>query len=183
MKTFGWLKRNRAGTEREVHKNSPAPENVQDLSPSAAAQRGETLRTEMDDRIGRGDFDAYGLRREINRLEKIASMVRGRHYVDWIPRLNELRSAGRDQEALPLLLDIVDATERAARVNGCEPAPGYTNRVAVIYRREKNYDAEVVILERWLAACPPNRRGSASKPHRIAVRLSKAKALRDRAKQ
>lgn len=183
MKGFNWLKRQRAGTELESRNTSRIHDDMQKLSPSAAAERGEALRTEYDKRMSRGDHDAVGLLREINRLEGIASVVRGRHYVDWVGRLNELRSSGQDDKALSLLLDIVEAAERAAKVSGHEPAPGYTRQAAIIYRRHKNYDAEVKILERWLAACPPRYRGSASNPHRITVRLLKAKTLQERANQ
>lgn len=104
--------------------------------------------------------------------EEAASQVRGRHYVDWVPTLNEWRSEGRDDEALALLNEIIDAAERAAQVTGCEPAPGYTKRAAVIYRRRKDYAAEAAVLRRWLAACPPGR-GNAD----IEARLKKAEQL------
>lgn len=106
-----------------------------------------------------------------------ASQVRGRHYVDWVPTLDEWRSAGRDDEALDLLLEIIDAAERAAVVAGREPAPGYTKRAAVIYRRRKDFAAEVAIIERWEAACPPERRGSGATQSRLAGRLVKAREL------
>lgn len=109
--------------------------------------------------------------------ENEAGQVRGRHYVDWVPTLNELRSAGRDDEALELLLDIIDAAERAAVVSGREPAPGYTERTAVIYRRRGDFASEVAIIERWQAACPPERRGPGATQGRLADRLVKAREL------
>lgn len=99
-------------------------------------------------------------------------MVRGRHYVDWVPTLDRLRGDGQDDEAVPLLLEIIDAAERAARIEGVEPAPGYTMRAATIYRKRKDYAAEVAVLERYLAACPPGRGGG-----RVSERLVKARAL------
>lgn len=111
------------------------------------------------------------------RREDKASQVRGRHYVDWVSTLNELRSQDGDDEALGLLLEIIDAAERAAAVSGREPAPGYTERAAVIYRGRADYAAEVAIIERWEAACPPELRGPGATQGRLAKRLMKARAL------
>ena len=52
-----------------------------------------------------------------------AGFVGGRHFTEWGDHLNELRSAGRDGEALPLLFDIIEATERASAISGREPPP------------------------------------------------------------
>jgi len=109
--------------------------------------------------------------------EEAAARVRGKHYVDWIETLNRWRSEGRDDESLELLLEIIDAAERHARVVGWEPAPGYTHRAAVIFRRRGDHAAEVAIIERWLAACPPERRGPRATQSKLAVRLVKAREL------
>jgi hypothetical protein len=97
-----------------------------------------------------------------------ASQVRGRHYIHWVPMLDELRERGDDEQALPLLLEIIDAAERAAVIQGLEPPPGYTERAAVIYRRRGDLDAEVALLRRYLDACPPGRGGMTT---RIGQRL------------
>lgn len=146
--------------------------------PEVAAEEGEKLRSEYEayDRDGR--MPPTGLFDRLDRLEKVAAQVHGRHYVDWVDTLDEYRSAKRDDEALSLLLDIIDAAERTARVSGREPAPGYTHRAAVIYRRRKDYDAEVAIIERWEAACPPERRGPGATQGKLAERLVRAKELR-----
>ncbi|PWU46564.1 hypothetical protein DLJ47_32335 [Micromonospora sp. S4605] len=99
-----------------------------------------------------------------------AGFVRGRHYVEWGPVLDDLRSQGRDDEALPLLLEIIDAAERAAKIKGVEPPPGWTKRAAIVIRRRKNYAAEVAVLQRYLAACPPGR-GSSEIADRLQVAL------------
>lgn len=111
------------------------------------------------------------------RQQEEAGQVRGRYYVDWVPTLNELRSAGQDDEALALLLEVIDAAERAAAVSGREPSPGYTERAAVIYRRREDFAAEVAVIERWQAACPPERRGPGATQGRLAHRLAKAREL------
>lgn len=106
-----------------------------------------------------------------------AALVRGRHYTEWVPTLDELRSRGADHENeyLALLLEIIDATEREAAYSGLEPAPGYSIRAAVVYRRRGDIDAEIAVLERWLRACPPERRGG-----KISERLEKALKFRSR---
>ncbi|MDV6012307.1 hypothetical protein [Haloechinothrix sp. LS1_15] len=63
-------------------------------------------------------------------------------------------------------------------MSGREPAPAYTHRAAVIYRRRKDYDAEIAIIERWCAACPPERRGPGATQQELLTRLERAKELR-----
>lgn len=104
--------------------------------------------------------------------KEAAAQVRGRHYVDWVPTLDELRSAKRDDEALALLMEIIPAAERKAAITGAEPAPGYTKRAATILRRRRDFAGEVEILERYLNACPPGRGDG-----RVAERLVKAQQL------
>jgi hypothetical protein len=86
-----------------------------------------------------------------------AGYVGGRHYTEWRGHLNELRTAGRDAESLPLLLEILDATERASAITGSEPPPGWTRRAAIIYRRLGDKDNEVAALRRYVPACPSGR--------------------------
>lgn len=117
--------------------------------------------------------------RERQKLEEAAGTFEGRHYTEWVPELNRLRSLGADSEDeyLRLVLKCVDAAERASVHSEREPAPGYTERAAVIYRRRKDYAAEIAIIERWEAACPPERRGPGATQERLATRLTKARQL------
>jgi hypothetical protein len=110
-------------------------------------------------------------------LEERASQVRGRHYVDWVPVLDRLRSEKRDDEALVLLHECIDAAERASRYSGREPAPGYTERAAVILRRRKEYAAEVALIERWERACAPEQRGPGVTQGKLMQRKKKALEL------
>lgn len=112
-----------------------------------------------------------GIQRRTN--ADLAGDVQGKHYVEWIPKLDELRSAGaaKEDEYLELVLEIIDAAERAASVEGAEPAPGYTRRAAIVYRRRKDYGAELAILRRYEEACPSGRGG------RFAERMQKVESL------
>lgn len=85
-----------------------------------------------------------------------AGYVRGKHYTEWVPTLNEWRKAGESKESdyLELVLEIITATEKVAAILGQTPAPGYTERAAIVYRRRKDFAAEVAILHRYEAACP-----------------------------
>lgn len=117
----------------------------------------------MDEMSGAGE--------RLRRIEA-AGMVRGQHYTEWIPTLDALRTEHRDDEALDLLYDIITATERAAELQGIEPAPAYTKRAAVIFRRRRDYANEVTVLERYAAACPPGRGDDG-----LMRRLDKARKL------
>lgn len=101
-----------------------------------------------------------------------AGMVQGRYYSEWVPVLDRLRAEKRDDQALPMLIEIISAVERVAEVTGQAPSPSFTERAAVIYRRQENYAAEVAVLERWEAACPPG-----SRHDRFEGRLAKARSL------
>ncbi|MGH3904131.1 MAG: hypothetical protein ACRDTE_08080 [Pseudonocardiaceae bacterium] len=70
---------------------------------------------------------------------------------------------------------------RGARVHGGPLAPSYTHRAAVIYRRRKDYDAEIAIIERWEAACTPEPRERGAAQAALAERLTAARRLRHRA--
>lgn len=184
MSVFGRWRRNPnqtdAASANAGEGSTPATKSLDadtKLDPVAAAERGKAVRAEYDKRWGRGDLAAVELLRDLRHLEEMASQVRGRHYVDWVPVLDGFRSSGREQEGLDLLLEIVDAAERAALVSGREPAPGYTHRAAVIYRRRKDYAAEIAIIERWQAACPPERRGPGATQAKLTQRLEKARQL------
>lgn len=115
-----------------------------------------------------------------NRSAEIAGRIQGRHFSEWVPDLNRLKSLGADaeEEYLSLVLECVDAAERAALILDQAPAPGYTNRAAIVYRRRREYEAEIQILERWIAACPERFRGDADS--KVAVRLIRAIDLRDK---
>lgn len=141
-----------------------------ELSPSEAADLGAELRAihERNKLNNAIDGRLYPM---LRRLESEASSVLGRPYLEWVATLDELRSSGDDDTALPLLLECIEAAERAARVSGMEPAPGYTRRAAVIYRCRKDYAREVEVMERWESAAPPQYRGA------MAKRLAAAKSL------
>ncbi len=102
----------------------------------------------------------------------------GSHYTAYVDRVKELKSAARFEEAIELLQKLIHAVEKEARSQGggWGLAPWYYEQLAIIYRKQKRYDAEVQILERyedWLKT-------SGTGPGKLAERLAKAKRIRDR---
>ncbi|MFD9963963.1 hypothetical protein [Amycolatopsis sp. NPDC058986] len=103
----------------------------------------------------------------------------GKPMWDWLRYVEELAKAGEPaaSKALPLVYALIVVAERAAKISGREPAPAYTWRAAILHRKRKEYREEVAVLERWEAACPPERRGPGAMQPKLAQRLIKAREL------
>ena len=106
-----------------------------------------------------------------------AGHVDGRHYTEWVPVLNELRAQKRDDESLALLGRILDAVEAAATIAQTPDQPpgnwiasGYYERIAVIYRKRKDYAAEIAVLTR-------HEQLVVGRESKLSTRLEKARAL------
>ena len=76
-------------------------------------------------------------------------------------------------EAIELLLKLVGETEKEAKKNGLGVAPWYYEQLAIIYRKEKRYNEEVEILERF----EQQPKSPGSLPKVLAERLIKAREL------
>lgn len=98
----------------------------------------------------------------------------GRHYTECADDVRNLRRDGKDEEAERLLLRLVDATEEEAKAQKWGVAPWYYEQLAIIYRKRKDLDAEVRILERF--ARQPHAPGAT--PPKLLERLQKARLLR-----
>lgn len=99
-----------------------------------------------------------------------AGRVRGRHYTDYAEDVRNLRRSGQEEAAERLLLELVDATEEEAHMRGTGVAPWYYEQLAIIYRKRKDPNAEVAILERY--AGQPSAPGAGAA--KLAERLTKA---------
>ena len=102
----------------------------------------------------------------------------GGHYTDYVDRVKQLKAEKRNEEAIKLLLKLVAETEKESKKQGegWGVAPWYYEQLAILYRKEKQYDSEVEILERY--ECQPKSPGAG--PEKLAERLIKARELRDK---
>jgi hypothetical protein len=99
------------------------------------------------------------------------STVRGRHYSRWVEPIRTLKRQGKVEEALILLLECIEATEKEP---GPFPAPWYTWEAAIIYRQRRDYAAEVEILERWVRAARGEMSRWGTGARRMFPRLERA---------
>lgn len=95
--------------------------------------------------------------------------VRGKNYVYWVPRIEELKRLGRLEEALDLTLECCRAAERDRGKR--EPAPAYTRHAAIICRKLGYLVDEQRELQRWLSF------GFTSKNRQFEERLLKVTGL------
>lgn len=98
-------------------------------------------------------------------------MVRGWHFTEWVEAVKELRRRGDEPAAQELLLQLVDATEAEARVDGYGVAPWYYEQLAISYRKGGELEKEVAILERYAT----QRHAPGASPPKLLERLEKAK--------
>ena len=94
-------------------------------------------------------------------------LVDGRHYLETVEPIKQLKREGKLDEALALCYQAIEGAE--ADRDGREPAPWYTEQAAIIHRKRGERDEEVAVLRRWVEACPSARRAGS----RIQERLGK----------
>ena len=104
-----------------------------------------------------------------------AGTVNNEHYTDNVDIIKKLKREGKNKEAIEILLRSVDATEAESKFAGAGwgVAPWYYEQLAIIYRKEKLYQKEIEILERYSKQTKAPGIG----PQKLAMRLIKAKEL------
>ncbi|MBW2090339.1 MAG: hypothetical protein JRI37_15425 [Deltaproteobacteria bacterium] len=90
---------------------------------------------------------------EKERKKKQAGSISGKYYTEYIDLVRKLKREKKHREAIDLLLRLIDAVEREAKLDKSYGgdgfcAPWYYEQLAIIYRKEKRYSEEVAILER-----------------------------------
>lgn len=102
-------------------------------------------------------------------------MVGDKHYTDTVEVIRQLKREGRNEAAIALLLQSVEATERESKTmgSGWGVAPWYYEQLAIVYRKEGRHEEEAAILERYARMTKAPGAG----PDKLKVRLQKAKAL------
>ncbi len=96
-----------------------------------------------------------------------SGMVNGIHYLQFSEPIKQLKREKRLDEALALCYAAIEGAERSAAREGLEPAPWYTEQAAIIHRKLGQHDEAVAVLERWMNACPPDRREGSRIKHRL----------------
>jgi hypothetical protein len=117
--------------------------------------------------------------KELHRI-MAAGNVEGDHYTNHVEHVKQLKREKRHKEAIELLLKLVDATENESKEagGGWSVAPWYYEQLAIIYRKEKRYNDEIAIIERYQA----QTKAPLDSSGKFAKRLEKAKQLRDGSK-
>lgn len=96
---------------------------------------------------------------------------KGKHYTEYVDKVKSLMRDNRLDDAEKLLFELVKATEREARNDGLGVAPWYYERLAVLYRKKKDLEAEIAILERFSG----QKHGPGVMPPKLLARLEKLK--------
>jgi hypothetical protein len=102
----------------------------------------------------------------------------GRHVSTYPTDVDDLIRAGETDKAEDLLLQLVDATEEENRKNKYGVAPWYYEKLAILYRKQKDYGKEVEMLERFAQ----QKHAPGASPPKLLERLEKARILRDKEK-
>jgi len=98
---------------------------------------------------------------------------KGRHFTTYVSDVKKLKKDGKLTEAEKLLLELISATESESASDGNGVAPWYYEELAKIYRKQRVYSKEVVILERFAR----QKHAPGAKPAQLLERLKKAKEL------
>ena len=155
LRVIGWVAHGTGAVAWPHTEQNPPPVAVADQR----ADRVAATTTMVDEALGGEDPERAAQFRR--------GMVGRYHYLETVEPIQQLKREGRLQEALDLCYGAIDAAERDR--NGREPAPWYTEQVAIIHRKRGERDLEVAVLQRWLNMCPPERRGGS----KISQRLTK----------
>ncbi|MGH8984596.1 MAG: hypothetical protein ACRDY6_12080 [Acidimicrobiia bacterium] len=90
--------------------------------------------------------------------------------------MRELKREGRIDDAIGLLQGLVDVVEDEAATQSWGIAPWYYEQLAICFRKQKDYAAEVAILERYDAW----EHAAGAAPPELFTRLQKARRLLSR---
>lgn len=98
--------------------------------------------------------------------------VDGKHFVEYVEPVKNLKRKGELDEAEVLLLKLVDATEAESKRAGRGVAPWYYQQLAIIYHRQGQPEKELAILKRY----DRQEKSPGVKPAVLAKRLLKLEA-------
>lgn len=85
--------------------------------------------------------------------DKEPGIYDGKHYTNYVEEIRELKREGKNEEAIDLLLHLIDVIEEKAKIEECGPAPWYYEQLAILYRKTKQPQLEHDILKRYIDFC------------------------------
>ena len=80
----------------------------------------------------------------------IVSKVNGKHYTEYVKEINKLKKENKIEQAIVLLKDCIKALEAEAKIMNWSLAPWYDEQLAICYRKIKQKEHEINILEYYL---------------------------------
>lgn len=95
--------------------------------------------------------------------------VNGKHYTEYVETVNELKQKGKYEQAISLLIQLVEATEEESGAEGLGVAPWYYEQLSILYKRIKNRDGELNILKRFAQ----RKHAPGVKPIKLLERLNR----------
>jgi hypothetical protein len=99
--------------------------------------------------------------------------LRGRHFTEYVSEARSLETAGLLREAEVLLSALVEATEADSAATRGGVAPWYYERLAILYHKQRRYEEEVRIVERFAS----RRHVPGVGPAKLAERLEQTRRL------
>jgi hypothetical protein len=96
-----------------------------------------------------------------------------RHYTEWVEDLQQLKRDGRLDDYEKIMLILLDANEADLKKQQWGVAPWYYEQLAILYRKQKRYEAEVAVLERY----DRQKKAGGVKPAKLKERLGKVREL------
>ena len=98
--------------------------------------------------------------------------VQGRHFTTYVEQVKQLKRDGEYEQALQLLEQLMQATERESATDGAGVAPWYYEQSAIIHRKLGQQQEEIQVLERYESQKP----APGATPSELAERLAKLRA-------
>lgn len=114
-----------------------------------------------------GIFDLFKKKQDSTKIT-----TKEKDITEYVDEIKELKGNEQYEEAIELLLMCVDQTEKENDIDSSGVAPWYYEQMAIIYRKMKNREAEIGILERFAR----QEHANGSLPPKLLERLEKLKA-------
>lgn len=160
-------------------RSSTLDSDVRETSAPAQSERDPLVMKWIEGRNMPPDYyPSPDLAERIRRREEAtdAGMHDGFHYSTYPDEVKDLMRNGKLDQAEVLLLQLVDSVERESAIQGVT-APWYYERLAILYRKQKAYQKEIEILDRYAASPRPRK----DRLNEFMVRKQRAQELLDRA--